>query len=732
MRRVIQKIKLTSLVIASTITVSGWAAVLEEIVVTAQKRKQNMQDVGIAVSALTGDDIAEMRMDRPMDISAQIPNLDIKSTLGNNNPVVTIRGVGLNDFSANNSQSAGLYVDGVYIASPAMMGFQLFDLEQVEVLKGPQGTLFGRNTTAGAVNFYSRKPSKDQESYVTVGYGRYDTYRVESGLGVSVSENVTGRLSLQVEKRDGGYYDNKITDNDEYGNIDRIGWRGVLNWDVNDDLSVLFNLHGGRDKSDSQANWKARGTRCAEFEATGLSAPGCADDLGYADPFFNKPHTGEWNSDPELDVETVGGSVKLNWALTESISLTSLTGFESFERVLEEDADGSPNSGFDIRYDNEIDQWSQELLLTMDGWDNTVWILGAFYSRDEIESFPGHGVSSFDLFGGDIVLNYTQNTTAYALFSHLEYQLADQWKLTLGIRYTEEDKDYDAVELFLDENGDNLFGPGNTPLDFGFGPVVADNKNFEDDNISGKIGLDYTLNDDVLIYASYSKGFKSGGFVGTAVLGADGFVPYHSETLDAYELGVKATFLGGSVQWNSALFYYDYQNLQLFTLPPGGDFIRLGNADDAEIVGFETDIQWLPTENLKLSFGIATLDTENKDVSYSGLELPNAPELSYNGSVRYSIPISADLESVVSFNFNYVDETFKAVENHRRSLAEDYTLVNVRWSLVSDEWELAAWVQNLTDEEYVVEIFDQADLLGNYIVYSGAPRDYGVSFTYRW
>jgi iron complex outermembrane receptor protein len=732
MRRLCTKLNLPLVFLVWTLPSAAYAQVLEEVVVTAQKREQSIQDVGVAISALTGDDIADMRMGRPMDIAAQIPGLDIKSTLGNNNPVVTIRGVGLNDFSANNSPSAGLYVDGVYITSPAMMGFQLFDLERVEVLKGPQGTLFGRNTTAGAVNFHSQKPKADQESYVTLGYGRYDTYRIEGGVGISLSDYVTGRVAVQIEQRDGGYYDNRFTGNGEYGNIDRIAWRAMLNWDVNDDVGVLLKLHGGTDKSDSQANWKARGIRCPEFDATGVSAPGCPDDLGYADPFFNEPHTGEWNFDPRLDVETIGVSAKVDWAISEDMSLTSLTAFQAFERFLEEDADGSPNSGFDIRYDNEVDQVSQEFLLTMDGWENVVWILGAFYAKDEIDSFPGHGIASFDAFGGDIVLNYTQETTASAIFSHVEYQLSDAWKLTAGLRFTQEDKDYDAVELFLDADGTNLFGPGNTPLDFGFGPVVASNLNFDDDNVSGKLGLDYTPNEDILIYASYSRGFKSGGFAGTAVLGADGFIPYESETLSAFEVGLKATLMGGSAKWNSAVFFYDYEDMQLFTLPPGGDFTRLDNAEEAEVKGFETEFEWLASDQLSLAFGLSTLSTENKDPGFSGLELPNSPELSYNGSASYHFPVAEGLESEISLNFNYVDETYKAVENHRRSLAEDYTLLNVRWSLVADKWEVALWGRNITDEEYVVEIFDQADLIGDYIVYFGAPSDYGLSFTYRW
>lgn len=193
-------------------------------------------------------------------------------------------------------------------------------------------------------------------------------------------------------------------------------------------------------------------------------------------------------------------------------------------------------------------------------------------------------------------------------------------------------------------------------------------------------------------------------------------------------------FLDGSLQWNSALFYYDYQDMQLFTLPPGGNFTRLSNAEKAEVKGFESELEWLPTDGLRISAGVSLLDTENKDPNpdFHGKKLPNAPELTYNATISYTARLSDNLQSNLLLSFNYVDKMYKVAENPRRALADDYSLTNLRWSVGSDKWELAAWIQNLTNEKYVVEIFDQTDLISNYILFFGPPRDYGISLSYRW
>lgn len=393
---------------------------LEEIVVTAQKRSESLQSVPVTVSAIGGETLQDLRMSQAQDVAAQMPNVEIKNTLGNSNPVVSIRGVSMNDFSANNSQSAGVYVDETFYVSPAMMGFQLFDLDRVEVLKGPQGTLYGRNTTAGAIKFITKAPStKAGDNYFQVGYGRYQTIEAEGGVNLPISETLTGRLAGQWRNREGGYINNTFTGKNEYGEIHRVAGRFELAWNPSSTISALLNVHAGRDRSDSMAVWKARGTDCVEYATTGIPAPGCPDFLGFVDPDFDDPYTGAWGTDPKLRIDTHGGSFKLD-ITAGKVTITSVTAYEKFKRNLQEDADGSPNSGFDIVYNNDIEQFSQELRLATQDIDAVDLIAGLFYSKDTINSQPGHGISSFDAFGLNVSLFYKQKTEAEAVLISAE------------------------------------------------------------------------------------------------------------------------------------------------------------------------------------------------------------------------------------------------------------------------------------------------------------------------
>ncbi|MCY4363883.1 MAG: TonB-dependent receptor plug domain-containing protein, partial [Gammaproteobacteria bacterium] len=223
---------------------------IEEIIVTAQKREQSLNDVSVAVTVFTGDAIREQRLGQPIDLAAQTPNLNINETFGNTITNVSIRGLGLNDYAVNNNPAAGIYVDEVYLVSPAMLGFQLFDMERVEVLKGPQGTLYGRNTTAGAMRFISRKPTEEFEGYLSADYGRYDHFLLEGALGGRIAEGLTGRVAVQTSQRNDGFQLNRAS-GEKVGEIDRTTWRGLLNWQPSENLDILLNVHGGVDKSDT-------------------------------------------------------------------------------------------------------------------------------------------------------------------------------------------------------------------------------------------------------------------------------------------------------------------------------------------------------------------------------------------------------------------------------------------------------------------------------------------------
>ncbi|HSN72030.1 MAG TPA: TonB-dependent receptor plug domain-containing protein, partial [Steroidobacteraceae bacterium] len=294
---------------------------LEEIVVTAQKRAQSFGDVGITVSVFTGDTIAEMGFEQLTDLSSQTPNVQIKDVVANSVPNVTIRGVGLNDYAANNNPAAGIYVDEIYLVSPAMLSFSLFDLERIEILKGPQGTLFGRNTTAGTVNFISRKPGDELDGYVNLDYGRFERFVAEGAIGGPLSDTVSARVAAQTVQQGEGWQTNRLN-GEKVGEVDRTSARALLSWEPSDDLSVLLNVYGGQDDSD--------------VYLIKIDNPFTPEDDGDTDPFRSGASV-----PTVMDLESKGASLSIDWNLADSLTLTSITGYKDFSRWHVEDRDAS-------------------------------------------------------------------------------------------------------------------------------------------------------------------------------------------------------------------------------------------------------------------------------------------------------------------------------------------------------------------------------------------------------
>ena len=251
---------------------------------------------------------------------------------------------------------------------------------------------------------------------------------------------------------------------------------------------------------------------------------------------------------------------------------------------------------------------------------------------------------------------------------------------------------------------------------------------------TGDVALEWTPSEDWLVYAKFSKGFKSGGFNGGFASSNPELEPYKPERLFAYELGFKSTLQDGEMQLNASFFYYDYKDQQLFAVPTDAliPTIRLTNAEEAEIIGIDAEWKWRPVDGLDVSAGIGWMDTENQDSRFMGLELPNTPELSFNGLVRYEFPLNAGVTVAPSVDFTYTDDMFKTIDNKPLLRAEDYWIVNARvTAYVGDNWQLMAWAKNLGDVEYIVEAFDQ-EALGNMIYNYNIPRTYGVSLSYEW
>ncbi len=693
------------------------AVEIEEIVVTAQKREQSLNDVGIAVTAFNDQSIRELGLSQPIDLAAQTPNLNINDTLSNSIPNISIRGIGLNDYAVNNNPAAGIYVDEIYLVSPAMLSFQLFDLERVEVLKGPQGTLYGRNTTAGIVNFVSRKPTDVFEANISVGAGNFDRFTLEGAISGQITSGLNGRIALQTTRQGEGHQFNRATGKD-VGEVDRTSLRGIIDWQLSENTNAVLSLHSGSDKSDT---WL--------LKVDNALTP---DD----DAFFpGDPFSAAGRPDTFLDIENNGASLVINGDLSESLNLVSVTGYEDYSRRHVEDRDGTALAYLDGEFLNDIEQISQEFRLTYSNSSLTV-IVGMFVENDEVatrDHFDAPELLEPLGLGRSAIGNeYTQETNSAALFLHTEWQFADDWKLTTGLRYTDEEKEYRDVFTFL-------IPDGGTESQL-FTPVT---NNYDVSDVSGKIGLDYTGADNALWYASISKGFKSGNFQGQLAFTPDPLAPFDEENLIAYEIGFKSRFLDNSLQFNGSVFFYDYQDIQIYGPifdSPVGPLFGIDNAGDAEVTGAEFDLVWRLTGGLDIGLGLGLLDTEITDSVLPGVaqgsELPNSPEINFNANIKYSRNIGDNLLAEAILDTSYKDDVnYDIVRAPVEAVEDGYWLTNLRLGVSAPKtengggWGVHFWTKNLSDERYRTQVLTSSVGFGETW---GLPRTYGLTLDLHW
>lgn len=683
---------------------------LGEIVVTAQRREQRADDVGVTINVLTGSDLKAAGTQSIVDLAAITPNVQIKNVLANSVVNVSIRGIGLNDYAANNNPAAGMYVDNVYLVSPAMLSFGLFDIDRVEILKGPQGDLYGRNTTAGAVNIISRKPSDVTDVQIEAGYGTYDNWHIDGAVGGALTSTLTARFALQTVQQGSGPQTNYVTGN-RIGKVDRTNGRLQLQWEPSDSFNLLLNAHKGYDRSDVTL-YKADNILTTEEDA-----------------FASMPRVSGAGVDPYMRLESSGISLTGNWSISPQVTLTSISAYEHFTRLHVEDTDGTSVRYLDATYDNSIDQYSQELRLAYHG-DGLELIGGAFYSHDKVNTrdafyspdlLPLFGLAGLDTIGN----TYRQRTDAYAAFMHAEWTFVPNLTLVGGLRYTEEEKTFDQATTFLCAAGtcSNLFAPVTN--------------NYSTSNVSGKIGLNYQAGDRTLLYASISRGFKSGGFQGQLTFDPTVLQPFGDEKLTAYELGIK-TRLFSNFQLNAAVFDYEYSDAQIYGPlfdSPVGVLFGIANVGDARVKGIEADARWRPTEGLDVRFGVGMIDTEVTKSVVAGVTqgsvLPNSPRLTLNGRMKYEWSLSDSAMADITLSGNYQSRVrFDIVRSPAEAVEGGYFLGNAEIGVsLTDHWRASVWVKNVFDHLYRTQALNTS--VGWTSQY-GAPRTAGANISYKF
>jgi iron complex outermembrane recepter protein len=741
---------------------------LSEIVVTAQRREENLQDVPLSVTALRGDNLDAVSAGGVdiRGISGRVPSLLVESSFGRTFPRFYIRGLGNTDFDFNASQPVSLVYDDVVLENPILKGFPIFDLERVEVLRGPQGTLFGRNTPAGIVKFDSVKPSDTFGGYGKISYGRFNAINAQGAIGGPLGEKVSIRLSGLYQRQD-DYVDNVLpsgTTKDAFEGYEEYAARLQFLIKPSDDLDIL--LTGQFRSLDGtarlfRANVFTRGQQ-------GLNAN------------YNRYRVST-DGKNEQRVDTQNATARITYDAG-PVSFISVTSYWQGDATSVGDVDGGFGANFlppnlygpgDIPFTAEtrdsvpnLNQFTQEFRIASNGDGPLSYQAGVFYFDEDLsivsENYSTLGDPNNAPGGVNILVSQAQESKAYGVFGSLTYQLTDQFSVTGGVRYNDDKRTYSVVR-----SKDTQF-PG-----FLQDPLGSVNRRVSDNNITWDLSTTYAATDDVNLYARVARGYRAPSIQGRILFPAntaqtleDGVTIGQSETITSYEAGVKSTFFDGRGRFNVNGFYYNLNDAQLTAVGGAVNSNRLINADKVQGYGFEADLELKPVPELLLTVGVSYNNTKIKDanlttaacgatrvdtfsnlslctlldpivtpaapfssaiVNINGNSLPQSPKWIANWTARYGIPVG-DGEVYAFTDWAYRSKInfflYESVEFQDKSMLEG----GLRVGYKTDAFDIAAFVRNITKDTSAVGGIDFNNLTG----FVNEPRIWGVEAGFKF
>ena len=713
--------------IGAAVAAPGQAAVIEEIVVTAQKREQNAQDVGIAISALTGEQMRQLGYGSAQQVTAMAPGVQTVQPNGEANYAIAMRGVASSDFTTNVESPVAVYLDEVYISQMSGTGFMLFDMERVELLRGPQGTLYGRNATGGLAHFVTVKPSQEASGYGQFTVGRYDQIKFEGAVGGPLSDTLSARLSLSTHNND-GYVKNRLLDK-RLNNADDSAVRGQLLFEPTDSFSLLLNAR--RSKQDIDTGFFEHVSANVE----GMLTPNEVNEvLGYIDN-DGDVYEGDYDKDGHNKLETEGYTATLKWD-AEHFTLTSITDYSTVERDYIEDSDASPVPLFNFFLTTDAEQFSQEVRLN--GQTDTMdWVAGVYYLDLSVDDSNGAETDPFIDPAGDTPAvsgldnPYETNTESWSIFGQVERRLSDRVTGVLGLRWIRDEKDHEYFVNVVDFIPGTVQRNGNPNI---LAQIAAYSGDREDDEFSVRAAVNYDLSDDVMLYGSWNRGVKGGGYnspvfpLNPPLDYDDATMSYDPEQLDAFEVGFKSRQLDGLMIFNGAFYYYDYKDYQAFQII-GIDTITT-NAD-ADSYGGELELQVTPAPGVDIILGAAYNDIE-VDLGGGAPKTTSvqSPKWNLNGLVRYEWPVLGGAMAA-QFDFLHRSKHYFSLTGAPTVEENGYTLMNasLMYTSADGRWSLNAFVENLGDEEHLVQTFDLSGpaVFGMVEQYYNRPRWWGIS-----
>ncbi|NVJ70973.1 MAG: TonB-dependent receptor [Alphaproteobacteria bacterium] len=765
-----------------------FSLMFDEIKITAQKRSESIQDVGIAVTAFSGRQIQALGLTSSVDVIGLSPGVSMAGDIGGQRALFAIRGVVQNDFADHAEAPVAVYVDEGYLASTQAQTFGLFDVDRVEVLRGPQGTLFGRNATGGLVHAITKKPTKETEGYVNATYGRYNQVKLESAFGGPISDVVSGRLSAMYNTHD-EILKNVYSGADAQGvtgtpgggqdgyNDDTIAIRGQLQFDfsVNTQLWLAANFadtnksEGPYQQTATVAVLDAEGRHidtvysrdvAAGCEALSAETGACIDlfadndsdgvrpvvggDLfGYIDPDGSGNLTAkDFAFTDENDISSYGFAGKLTHNFEKS-TLTAISDYKHFDRSVGLDSDQSPTPFALYHSLGEIDQFSQEVRLDGSN-DKFKWVTGAYYLYVDAKVTQGLAYPENSPFLAAIGLPgmpFEDNTTghltthSYSAFGQVDYALNNQWTLVAGLRGGFEDKNY-TQKIGEYVNADDRLVELETST--GYVPRADFHDTTSTFLWSGKLQLEFSPDESSLYYAGINRGVKAGSFNAKLFDGvtlSDEEIPYDEEVLVSYEAGFKKSFADGKTRLNGAVFYYDYKDYQAFTWTNNSGFV---SNVDADYKGFELELTTTPTKNLNLLATVAYIDADVKDVTIApgltkDVKPPYTPKWQLSGVARYSWD-AFEGSMAAQTSVSYQSSFYSNLRNFTAHKFDGYAKVDVglTWDAYAEDWSVSAMVHNVFDNRYQVIGFDVSSF-GGYSQESYArPRWWSLTVGYKF
>lgn len=741
---------------------------LEEIVVTARRREENLQSVPVAVSVLTGEDLLEQGGLKIDAIGQTVPNVHFEAaggTSGVKSPVVFIRGMGQNDFIPVEDPAVGIYLDGVYMGRNVGSVFDLIDIDRIEVLRGPQGTLFGRNTIGGAVNIISKNPGDQLEGSVQVAFGDDNYLETRATVNVPLGDKTAGRISVFKRERD-GYVDAVQYRDLDLGSDDIWGARVRIRSDLSDTFSVDFAADyskaeetpggitpiGGIGGFDGQTITVGLPAQPFAFfhnaiysgdRASCVTGAGQATNTACYGPVWNTNDPYKTNAvfvdnsgtkvKPEQNVEVFGGNMALTWEVG-SVELKSITSYREFDITLFNDLDFSPNILFANNHDEySQNQWSQEFQLSGEAMDGRVnYVVGLYHFKEEGHEAIFNQISFRPPLSGppDFFFQFLDrfiDNDSQAIFGQVNFDLTDALTLTVGARYTESEKNFNLITRRR------------------VGPISNQSGHLETEETTPLVSLSWDASENAMFYATYSEGYRDGSYAARFTGAVPDPLPnYDPEFATNFEVGVKSTLLGGRMRLNASAFVMDYEDMQINA---SSDAVTTSstkaNLGDATISGLEVEMSAVLTERLSISANVGLLHDEidslkgklisNTVVIDKSNDLPNTPDWTLSLMAKYEVPLASGARISLRADYAVKDDYYSRAENIAELYIDNYRNLNLAASYLSVDakWEVSVGARNATDEMY----YQSATPFATFGLSFGQPvrpRHYYASMTYNF